>query len=110
MVLGKCILEIYTGSNFKTIFNLGISGYEIGFQKGLKEIAIYYSMQLLSERKDMIGELLYGFHDEDLRTLLEYKKMLWQAGLKQDMPLLRLLRAMLSRRYPRLWRASMLIK
>lgn len=41
--------------------------------KGFKEMALYYSIPM-SARKDMIAELLYGLHDEDLRIVLEYKK------------------------------------
>ena len=36
-------------------------------------------------RKELISELLYGLNDDDLRTILEYKRMLWAVHLKQDM-------------------------
>ena len=50
--------------------------------KGFKEMALCMTWQELRK------ELLHGLHNEDLRTLLEYKKLLWAVRLKQDMAFL----------------------
>lgn len=50
--------------------------------KLLKAMAPYYSMPM-EDRKPMLAELLYGLTDEDLKKLLESKKMLWTIRLNR---------------------------
>ena len=47
-------------------------------------MAPYYSMPM-EDRKSMLAELLYGLVDEDLKTLLEYKKKFWTIRLNRDL-------------------------